>query len=101
MPLCLSCLETLDLSDNELTMFPDVLSHMTHLRVLSMLQCSESMQVQAPLTFLTTFSNLKEFELSRKGEWDSMSTFYNGLTAAGLKAAVKDGMLQQMPESEW
>ena len=96
-----SCLEILDLSDNELTVFPDVLTRMTYLRELCMHECSESMQVQAPLTFLTTFSNLKEFEVSLKGEWDSMSMFYNGLTAAALEAAVKDGVLRKMPELKW
>ena len=97
----LSCLKSLELSENQLTVFPDVLSHMTQLRHLNMGYCSANMQIQMPLTFLTTFTDLWSFHLSRRNKWDSVSMFHLGLTTEAVEDAVRHGVLREMPVLRW
>ena len=59
------------------------------------------MQIQMPLTFLTTFTNLWSFDLSRRNKWDSVSMFYHGLTTEAVEDAVRHGVLKEMPYLRW
>ena len=75
----LTNLEALVLHDNNLTSIPVVLEQMTQLKELDLMSSSEDMQLVRPLTFLSAFTNLNSFSLSKRTEkWSSLSMFHIG-----------------------
>ncbi len=83
----LTNLEVLDVSENDFTSVPEVLEQMTHLQDLDIM-CCDFIQLTRPLTFFSTFANLRSLSLSAPRQWwNSSSMFHLGEMQAALDKA--------------
>ena len=100
----LSNLESLNVSNNKLTSVPAVLEQMTHLQQIAVVSFGHhpSGQLTRPLTFLSTFGNLRSFDLSEPAEsWSCSSMFYIGQLHAALDKAFRHRLPSDKPTNDY
>ena len=97
----LTCLEVLNLYDNQFQQIPEALEHMTHLKYID-LRCLTMMQLARPLDFLTSFTNLGSFTLIEPAErWNCTSMFLIGQLQVLFDEAFLDRQPSERPIVEF